>query len=109
MAAVVVEVSTAAAGEVFTQEAVQVFPAAPTRAMAADIMDTAARTVRADIAAVATVPVAITVVDIMATAEMVIMAADIMGMVDMAGMAVADITDGAADIGATRDMDGAGE
>ena len=96
MAAVVVEVSTTAAGEVFTQEAVQVFPAAPTRAMAADIMDTAARTVRADIAAVATVPVAITVVDIMA-------------MVDMAGMAAADITDGADDIGATRDTAGAGE
>jgi hypothetical protein len=106
---VVEEVSTEAAGEVSTREAVQDIPAAPTRVMAADIMDTAARTVPAAIAAVATVPVAITVVDIMATADMVIMAADIMGMVDMAGMAAEDITDGAADIGATRDMDGAGE
>jgi hypothetical protein len=88
MAAVVEEVSTAGAGEVFTQEAVEVIPAAPTRVIAAGIMDTAARTFRA----------AITVVDIMATADMVIMAADITGMVDMAGMA--------AGIGATRDMDG---
>src|SRR5271166_2875821 len=70
------------------------FPAAATRAMEARIIVTAARTFPAAIAEAATVLAAITVVDIMATADITAMAG------------TADITDGAAGIGATRDMDG---